>query len=233
MKEFEDWEATTNKMWTSLNEFIHGAFQHRHVAVGICSTLAQHGYAPANNNYTMLANKFVDLDNDTFVEHTADGVTAGSMLGNKYATPAPMRMMTNGLTSAINLLAANQQALNQHITPLLQHMAVVSFHVQPLLQARVFPTPNTTPYYVPPIQQLTVPGMPQGGSNQSPLAFVAGGFNPGQGGHSNRGPGQGCGCRGCGRTPFVNHMAAQRGGFQGAGRASFQDIGGDSTPCTK
>ncbi len=93
----------------------------------------------------MLANKFVDLDNDTIVKQTAAGVTAGSTLGNTYATPAPMAPTNNNLTLAINLLAANQQALYQHITPLSQQMAEMLFHVQPSLKARVFPSPNTTP----------------------------------------------------------------------------------------
>jgi hypothetical protein len=38
MKEFEDWEATNNKTWTSLKMFVHGVFQHRLVAVGICGS---------------------------------------------------------------------------------------------------------------------------------------------------------------------------------------------------
>jgi hypothetical protein len=144
MKEFEDWEATTNKTWTSLKEFIHGAFQRRLVVVDICSISAQYGYAPVNKYYTMLANKFVDSDDDTIIKHTAAGVTAGSSLGNMYATPALTMTMNNNLTPAINLLVANQQALYQHIAPLLQHMAAMSFHAQPLLQARMFPAPNTT-----------------------------------------------------------------------------------------
>jgi hypothetical protein len=178
MKEFEDWEATTNKTWMSLKAFIHGAFQRRLMTVGICSTLAQHGYAPANN-HAMLANKFVDLDNNTIVEHTAAGVTVGSTLGNTYATPAPTVMTNNNLTLAINLLASNQQALYQHIAPLSQHMAAMLFHEQPSLQARVFPSPNTRPFYVLPIQQLTILVTPQGGFSHGPPAFVAGDFNPG------------------------------------------------------
>jgi hypothetical protein len=36
-------------------------------------------------------------------------------------------------------------------------MAAMSFQMQPLLQARVFPVPNTTPFYVPPTQQFSRP----------------------------------------------------------------------------
>jgi hypothetical protein len=147
MKEFEDWEVATNKPWTALKACIHGAFQHCLMAVGIHSTSAQHGYAPANN-YSLLANKFVDSDNDTIVKQTAAEVTAGSILGNTYTTPALTAPSTNNnLTLTINSLAVNQQALYQHIAPLSQQMAVMSFHAQPSLQARVFPLPNTTPYY--------------------------------------------------------------------------------------
>ncbi len=96
----------------------------------------------------MLANKFVDLENDTIVKHTAAGITTGSTLGNTYTTPAPTTTTNNNLTAAINLLVANQQALYQHIAPLSQHMAVMLLQVQHLLQARVFPVPNTTPFYV-------------------------------------------------------------------------------------
>jgi hypothetical protein len=159
----EDWEATTNKTWTPLKLFVCGAFQRRLVAVGIHSTLVLHGYALVNNNYTMLANKFIDSDDDTIVKHTAAGITAGSMLGNMYAKPAPMTTMNNNLMLVINSQAANQQALYQHIAPLLQHiMATMLFHAQPLLQVHVFPSPNTTLYYVPPIQQHTIRGRPRG-----------------------------------------------------------------------
>ena len=110
MKDLEDWEATTNKTWTLLKLLIHGAFQHRLVVVGICSTSTQHGYTPTNNNYVMLANEFVYLDDDTIVEHMAASVTTGSMLGNTYTMPAPITTMSNNLAAAINLLVANQQA---------------------------------------------------------------------------------------------------------------------------
>jgi hypothetical protein len=133
MKEFKDWEATTNKTWMALKAFIHGAFQCHLVAVSICSTSVQHGYNPANN-YSMLANEFVNSDNDTIVEHTAASITSWSMLGNMYATPAPTTPTNNDLTSAINFLAENQQALYQHIAPLSQQVAAMLFHEQPSLQ---------------------------------------------------------------------------------------------------
>jgi hypothetical protein len=54
MKEFEDWEATPTKMWPTLKTFIHGMYAQCLVAVRIWSTLAQQGYAPAHNMYTIL-----------------------------------------------------------------------------------------------------------------------------------------------------------------------------------
>jgi hypothetical protein len=108
----------------------------------------------------MVANKFVDSYDDTIIKHMAVSVTAGNTLGTTYATPALTMTMNNNLPSAINLLAANQQASYQHITPLLQQMAAMSFHAQPSLQAQVFPLSNTMPYNVPPIQQPSILGMP-------------------------------------------------------------------------
>ncbi len=45
----------------------------------------------------MLANKFIDSDNNTIFEQTAASVTAGSTLGNTYDTPAPTAPMNNDI----------------------------------------------------------------------------------------------------------------------------------------
>ncbi len=151
MKEFEDWEATNNKTWTSLKTFVHGAFQRQLVAVRIRgSTSGQQGYAPPMNPYTLLAES-LDLDNDTTVTQTAMVATLSSMLGNTYATPAPPSTMTNELTSAMQLLAVNQQAMSQH-------MAAMMYHTnQFLLQPHAFTKPHTTPFQRPPIHNLQIP----------------------------------------------------------------------------
>jgi hypothetical protein len=83
------------------------------------------------------------------VTHTAAAATTGSTLGNTYQT-APASTPQE-LTTAINMIVANQQSLYQHIAPLLQQMAALSFTQQttqvrpPVLQA-------------PPIQHLAILG---------------------------------------------------------------------------
>ncbi len=61
---------------------------------------------------------------DTTVTQMAASATTGSTLGNTYqATAIPPE-----LTAAINRIVANQQSLYQHIAPLSQQMAELSFH---------------------------------------------------------------------------------------------------------
>jgi hypothetical protein len=212
MKEFEDWETTPNKMWLALKTFIHGVYAHCLVAVGLRSTSAQQGYAPTQNMYNILAHGNDDTDDNAAtitITQTAAAATTGSTLANTYAMPAPAPTDHN-LTTAINLLAANQQALYQHIALLLQHMAAMSFNMQPPMPRCTFPAPHMTPFHVPPIQQLTILGLPP---------FNAGGFNHGHGGRSTEGQGhrRGFNWRGQSHTPFADHMAARSGGFHSGG----------------
>ncbi len=100
----------------------------------------------------MLANEFVNLEDDMIVKHTTAGVTTGSTLGNMYATAAPTTVTNNNLTEGINFLAANQQALYLHIDPPLQHMAAMLLQAQPSLQTGMFPAPSTMPLYLLPTQ---------------------------------------------------------------------------------
>jgi hypothetical protein len=82
MKEFEDWEATNNKTWTSLKTFVHGAFQCQLVVVEIRgSTSGQQECAPLMNPYALLA-EGLDLNNNTMVTQMAVAATVGSTLGN-------------------------------------------------------------------------------------------------------------------------------------------------------
>jgi hypothetical protein len=166
VEEFEDWEIAANKTWTLLKSFVHGAYQHHLVAISLCNTLAQQGYAPTQNMHATLA-EGSNSDNDmTTNMQMSVVVTTGSTLGNTYATPSHRIahvMISPDLVVVINLLAANQQAL-------LQHMAMMSFHAQPSLQACRFLAPNNMSFHVPPIQQLTIPAT----TNHS-----AGGFNQG------------------------------------------------------
>ncbi len=147
MKEFKDWEITTNKSWTSLKLFIHGVYQHRLMTVGLQNTLAQQGYSPTHGMYATLADGSDSDDGTTTGMQTTTLVTTGSTLRNTYAMPvqATAQVTTSPeLALAINLLAANQQALPQHI-------AVMSFHAQPSLEACMFPAPHTMLFHVLPI----------------------------------------------------------------------------------
>jgi hypothetical protein len=167
MKEFEDWEATINKTWTSLKAFVHGAFHHRLMAVGIRrSTSGQQGCAPPMNPYALLA-EGLDLDDNTTVTQTAVAATVGSTLGNSYATPAPPSTMTDQLTLAMQSLAINQQAMSQQ-------MAMMAYHAnQPLLQPCGFPAHHATSFHMPPIQNLQI--LAQGNFNPGIPPFNAGG----------------------------------------------------------
>jgi hypothetical protein len=222
MKEFKDWEVTNNKTRMPLETLVHSACQCQLVAVGIRgSILGQQGYAHTMNPYTMLA-EGLDLNNDTTVMQMAVAVTMGSMLGNAYTTPAPPSTMTNQLTLAMQLLALNQQVLYQHIAPMLQHMAAMNFHAQPLLQPHVFPAPHTTTFHMPLIQNLQIPA--QGNFNPGPPPFDTGRrYNAtgyGQSGQSAGGRGCGRGHQNHGRLPFAEQMA-QGGGNPGATGALY------------
>jgi hypothetical protein len=144
------------------------------------------------------------------VTHTAAAADTGSTLGNTYqATVIPPE-----LTAAINTIAANQQSLYQHIAPLLQQMAALSFHMQPTTQA------CQPALHAPPIQHLAIPGPPAYGGNHG---VYQQGYQLGRdGGCSTGGRRNGCNNnrRGRGRTPFADHMAAQDLGYSGGTGAS-------------
>jgi hypothetical protein len=124
-REFKQWDAVQNKMWPVLKTFIHGAYARKLVAANIRTTMGQQGYVP-QNMYNVL-NKSDNSSTDTTKMHTAAAATMRSTLGNSYqASVVPAE-----LTAAINAITANQQSLYQHIAPLLQQMAALSFQVQP------------------------------------------------------------------------------------------------------
>jgi hypothetical protein len=87
-------------------------------------------------------------DTNTMVTHTAAVVTTGSTLSNTYQAS----VIPPELTAAINTIVANQQSLYNHIAPLLQQMAALSFQRQPPTQAR------QPVFQAPPIQHLAIPG---------------------------------------------------------------------------
>jgi hypothetical protein len=203
MKEFEDWEATPNKAWPALKPFIHGA------VIGLQSTLAQQGYTPAHNIYNILGTGGNDTDDKSTVVtiiQTAAAATMGSMLANTYPTLAPAPTATQ-ITLVINSLTANQQVLYQHITPLLQQVAAMSFNMQPPIPRHMFTVPHSTPFNVPPIQQLSIPAPPLSMQGVSTTDAEVGRSTGGRG----RGRGFNWHSQEC--TPFADHMAACGGGF--------------------
>jgi hypothetical protein len=150
----------------------------------------------------------------------AVAATTGSTLGNTYqASVVPAE-----LTAAINMIVANQQSLYQHIAPLSQQMATLSFKEQPATQACQLAV------HVPPVQHLAIPGPP-----------VYGGYHGGyqQGYQQGRGGGQSTGrCRNgrgntrwcCGPTTFADHMAAQGRGYGGDIGAFLPAVGNTQRP---
>jgi hypothetical protein len=143
MHEFEDREAMPNKTWPIMKAFVHGAYVWQLVATNLCNTAGQQGYIqPAQNMYNVLNTN--DSSNDAMtVTHTAAAATTRSTLGNTYQTQA----IPQDLATAINVITANQHSLHQHIAPLMQQMAAMSFQAQ---------QPNLAhqPTQVPPIQHL-------------------------------------------------------------------------------
>jgi hypothetical protein len=80
------------------------------------------------------------VDNDTdnnvttmTITQTLAAATTENRLGKTHSMPSAH---THNLGTAINLIAANQQALYHHISPISQHIAVISFHAQQPCQAR-------------------------------------------------------------------------------------------------
>ena len=189
-REFETWDAVPGKSWPALKLHVQGAYQRKLIATSMRNTSGAMGYAPNHNAY----NAFVDNDDSSVdTAHTAaatvTGGTTGSTLGNTYqASTVPAE-----LAAAIQTLAANQQALMQHVAPLTQQMAALSHN--PGTMARAPPAGNS--YVVPNL--LTYVGY-QGG----------GGYSGAQGGYTyGRGGGRGGGSRG--RTYGRGRGAVNRG----------------------
>jgi hypothetical protein len=128
-REFKQWDAIQNKTWPVLKTFVDGAYARKFVAANIRTMTGQQGYVPQNMYHVL--DECNDSSADTTVTHTATAATTGSTLGNTYqASVVPAE-----LTAAINTIAANQQSLYQHIAPLSQQMAALSFKAQLATQA--------------------------------------------------------------------------------------------------
>ncbi len=93
------------------------------------------------------------------ITQTAAAATTGSMLANTYATSAPVPTDPQ-IALAMNSLAANQQALYEHLATLSQQMSAMSFNTKPPTPQCTFTAPHLTPFNVPPIHQLSIPAPP-------------------------------------------------------------------------
>ncbi len=211
-REFEVWDAypAASKTWPTLKTYIQQAFQRKLVANSFRNTTGQMGYAPNNNAFNVFS---TDDKSSVDTAATKDGPppvtigTTGSTLGSTYqASTVPTE-----LAAAIQTIAANQQALYQHVAPLSQQMAALALR------------PNTNTAAIPGFVAANpafgrVPTMPtyvgyHGGGN-------AGGYGGGfQQGRSSGNFQQGrSGGRGRGRS-----YGGARGRRQNRGRTAFAD----------
>ena len=142
-REFETWDAVpvANKTWPTLKNFVQQAYQCKLIASSLCNTSGQMGYAPP---HTQNAFNVFTADDNSSVETVATQVgatpatatTTGSTLGNTYQASTVLME----LAAAIQTIAANQQALYQHVAPLTQQMAALSYHARPPTIATGAPT---------------------------------------------------------------------------------------------
>ena len=211
LKEFDDWEAITPKMYPALKTFIAAAYMRCILSQQLQNTAGQMGYVPQNHKmYTVL-----DADDITTA---TEGITTGSTLTAAQATVIP-----ESVVNAINQLSANQAALMSQIAAMNLNYSV--------------PT-HATQQFAPPIQQLAVSAM-QPFTGAAPGWFQSGAYGRGeQGGHSRHTPGNGCRGGHNERPQFANYQQRQGGGHGcGAGalipqapRAFFSQVPSFAAP---
>ena len=223
-REFEVWDAypPTNKTWPSLKTFVQQAYQRKLVASSFRNTSGQMGYAPNHNAFNVFAGADDESSVDTAAtkEAPSAGVfarttgTTDSTLGSTYqASTVPTE-----LAAAIQTIAANQQALYQHVAPLSQQMAALALRPNTTTTANpAFRAGNPTFGRVPTVP--TYVGY-QGGGNAGghgggyQQGRSSGGFQQGRGGGRGRGRSYG-GARGRrqnrGRTAFADYVPQGRG----------------------
>lgn len=186
-RDFEDWDKkpVADQVWTELKTFIQEAYTRRLNATNI--TAGQHGYV--QNAYAALAEESTDEEDDdvqTVITQMA-ALTTQSQL-----TAASQAASTSTVTSAINQLVANQQAMSQQIAAFANGNRAPPAAVQ-------FPTQ----FIVPPITVPPIGSFQGGGNRASRRAGRGRGERSGRQGQS--------GGRNT-RTPFANYLARQAGG---------------------
>jgi hypothetical protein len=123
-REFEAWDAVVVKTWPVLKTFVQQAYQRRLIAAGLRNTSGQQGYTANQNAFQAFeTNDDSSVDTIGTMIPPATAPTTGSTLGQTYqASTVPTE-----LAAAIRTIADNQQALYQHIAPLSQQMAALSY----------------------------------------------------------------------------------------------------------
>ena len=203
-REFETWETVASKTWPALKLHVQGAYQRKLISNSMRNTSGAMGYAPNQNAYNAFVgddDSSVDTANTTV---TVTAATTGSTLGSTYqASTVPAE-----LAAAIQTIAANQQALFQHVAPLTQQMAALSHNPGSMVRA----PPTGTTYSAPPAgNNYGVPQLP------TYVGYNNGGaYGNTQGGHAGRG-----GSRGAGRGRTYGRGRGTR--RQGRGRTAFAD----------
>jgi hypothetical protein len=181
-RDFEEWDRKpkADEVWTTLKRFIQEAYTCCLNAKNI--TAGQHGYI--QNAYAAHAKESTDGEDDdmqTVITQMADLNTQSQMM---TATNAAT---TSLVTTAINQLAASQQAMLQQIAAFANVARAPPAAVQ-------FPT------------QFTIPAV---------VNFQGGGYHGGRRGGRGRGDRGGRQVQSGGHntpTPFANHVARKAGG---------------------
>jgi hypothetical protein len=127
-REFEVWDAyqAATKTWPNLKTFVQQAYQRKLIAASLRNTSGQMGCTPNQNAFNIFATdneSSVDTVATQIAAATVTNTTTGSTLGNTYQAS----IVPSELAAAIQTIAANQQALYQHVAPLTQQMAAMSY----------------------------------------------------------------------------------------------------------
>ena len=193
-REFEDWDrkAAADKVWTELKTFIQEAYTRRLNATNI--TAGQHGYV--QNAYAALAEESTEEEDDD-VQTVITQMAA--LTTQSQVTAASQAATTSTVTTAINQLVANQQAMSRDQQAMSEQIAAFANVARAPPAAVQFPTQfNIPPINIPHIGNL------QGGGNRATRREGRGrgeyGGRQGQSGGRNT------------RTPFANYVARQAGG---------------------
>jgi hypothetical protein len=137
LKEFNNWEAITPKMYPALKTFITAAYIRCMLAMQLCNMAGKMGYTPQNQN---MYNIFGD-DNDTTATETKTTNIAALTTGSTITGSHTAATIQDLVIKAINQLSANQNIL-------INQMAAMSFN-----NANITPPQQ---YTAPPIQQVNM-----------------------------------------------------------------------------